>query len=84
MSDDLFSVQGQIVLVSGASRGIGRGLAEGFARRGSTVIITGRENGTLEKTAKEEGVSVPEAFRRLAIRSARGDVRGASGTKRGA
>ena len=55
MSDDLFSVKGQVVLVSGASRGIGRGLAEAFASRGATVIITGREKATLEKTAKEIG-----------------------------
>jgi len=53
MSDDLFSVKGQVVLVSGASRGIGRGLAEAFASRGATVVITGRERDTLEKTAKE-------------------------------
>jgi NAD(P)-dependent dehydrogenase (short-subunit alcohol dehydrogenase family) len=53
MSDDLFSVKGQVVLVSGASRGIGRGLAEAFAARGATVVITGRERDTLEKTAKE-------------------------------
>jgi len=53
MSDELFSVKGQVVLVSGASRGIGRGLAEGFAKRGATVIVTGREKETLEKTAKE-------------------------------
>jgi gluconate 5-dehydrogenase len=53
MTDPLFSVAGQIVLVSGASRGIGRGLAEGFAQRGATVVITGREKATLEETAKE-------------------------------
>ena len=53
MSDALFSVEGQVVLVSGASRGIGRGLAEGFARRGATVVITGREKASLEKTASE-------------------------------
>jgi gluconate 5-dehydrogenase len=53
MADALFSVAGQIVLVSGASRGIGRGLAQGFAERGATVVITGREKATLEKTAKE-------------------------------
>lgn len=53
MSDELFSVKGQVVLVSGSSRGIGRGLAEGFAQRGATVIVTGREKETLEKTAKE-------------------------------
>lgn len=53
MSDSLFSVKDQIVLVSGASRGIGRAIAQGFAERGANVIITGREAGTLEKTAQE-------------------------------
>ena len=53
MPDDLFSVAGQIVLVSGASRGIGRAIAKGFAERGASVVITGRVAETLEKTAKE-------------------------------
>jgi NAD(P)-dependent dehydrogenase (short-subunit alcohol dehydrogenase family) len=53
MTDTLFSVAGQVVLVSGASRGIGRGLAEGFAQRGATVVITGREKASLEQTAKD-------------------------------
>jgi NAD(P)-dependent dehydrogenase (short-subunit alcohol dehydrogenase family) len=53
MNDSLFSVANQIVLVSGGSRGIGRAIAEGFAKRGAKVIITGREAATLEKTAKE-------------------------------
>src|SRR5258708_14709645 len=52
MSDELFSVNGQVVLVSGASRGIGRGLAEGFSRRGAAVIVTGRAKETLEHTAQ--------------------------------
>jgi NAD(P)-dependent dehydrogenase (short-subunit alcohol dehydrogenase family) len=58
MSDELFSVAGQVTLISGASRGIGRALAEGFAQRGATVIITGREKATLEKTARELGANV--------------------------
>jgi NAD(P)-dependent dehydrogenase (short-subunit alcohol dehydrogenase family) len=72
MNDALFSVQGQVVLVSGASRGIGRGLAEGFAKRGAIVIVTGRERETLEKTAAEIGarpavcdVADPKAVDRL-------------------
>ncbi len=72
MTDDLFSVAGQVALVSGASRGIGRALAQGFAKRGATVVITGRERETLEKTAKEIGaravvcdVSDPKAIDRL-------------------
>jgi NAD(P)-dependent dehydrogenase (short-subunit alcohol dehydrogenase family) len=53
MNDPLFSVAGQVVLVSGGSRGIGRAIAEGFAQRGATVVITGREQATLERTAGE-------------------------------
>ena len=53
MQDSLFSVKDQVVLVSGASRGIGRAIAEGFAKRSAKVIITGREAATLEKAAHE-------------------------------
>lgn len=61
MPDDLFSVRDQVVLVSGASRGIGRALAEGFAARGAKVVITGRERATLEKAAREIGPDVRPA-----------------------
>jgi len=53
MANDLFSVQDQIVLISGASRGIGRAIAQGFAERGATVVITGRTAETVEATARE-------------------------------
>lgn len=53
MTDTLFSVDDRVVLVSGGSRGIGRSLAEGFARRGARVTITGRDAGTLKQTATE-------------------------------
>ncbi len=53
MSDKLFSVADQVVLVSGGSRGIGRAIAEGFAQRDAHVIITGRDKDNLEKTAVE-------------------------------
>ncbi len=49
MQDELFSVAGQIVVVSGGSRGIGLALAEGFLQRNSTVIITGKDKNNLEK-----------------------------------
>lgn len=54
--DDLFSVAGQVVLVSGGSRGIGRALAAGFAQRGAQVIITGRDQQQLEQTARQIGL----------------------------
>src|SRR3954466_14899181 len=53
MPDKLFSVADQVALVAGASRGIGRALAEGFAQRDAKVIIAGREQQTLEHTARE-------------------------------
>ncbi len=53
MADDLFSVAGQVVLVSGGSRGIGRAIARGFAERNAKVVITGREAETLAATAAE-------------------------------
>ena len=53
MPDRLFSVDGQVVLVSGGSRGIGRAIAAGFARRGAQVVITGRDRETLDTTAAQ-------------------------------
>lgn len=53
MSDPLFSVAGQRVLAVGASRGIGRAIAGGFALRGARVTIVGRVAETLDATAAE-------------------------------
>jgi NAD(P)-dependent dehydrogenase (short-subunit alcohol dehydrogenase family) len=70
-------VKDQVVLVSGGSRGIGRALAEGFAERDAQVIVAGREQATLDQTAKEISrgvhsvravacdVSKPEDIKRL-------------------
>ena len=57
MRDPLFSVDGQIVLVSGGSRGIGRAIADGFAKRKATVILTGRTSETADLAASELSTS---------------------------
>jgi DNA-directed RNA polymerase alpha subunit len=48
------------------------------------VRVNPNEKRTIEKLAHGEGISVAEAMRRLILKSTRGDVRGAGGTKRGA
>ena len=52
MSDKLFSVEGTVVVVSGASRGIGLAIAEGFARNNASVVITGRDESRLAETMR--------------------------------
>jgi NAD(P)-dependent dehydrogenase (short-subunit alcohol dehydrogenase family) len=41
---------GKVVLVTGASSGIGAGLAEGFARAGAATVLSGRDEAALERT----------------------------------
>jgi gluconate 5-dehydrogenase len=53
MNDALFDVSGQVVLVSGGTRGIGRSIAAGFVKRGATVVVTGREAKNAETSAAE-------------------------------
>lgn len=46
-----FSCAGKRVLVTGASRGIGQALAEGFARAGAELVIAARDVTSLDETA---------------------------------
>ena len=64
MSDPLFDVSDQVVLVSGGSRGIGKAIAAEFAKRDARVIITGRKLDTLESACGEISTGKhPVAFR---------------------
>ena len=53
MSIDRFSLTGKIALVTGASRGIGRAIAIGFAEAGADVAVAARSEDDLETLAKE-------------------------------
>jgi 3-oxoacyl-[acyl-carrier protein] reductase len=52
------SLQGRSAIVTGGSKGIGRGIAETFARDGINVVITGRTESDIERTlADQEGLA---------------------------
>lgn len=53
MSAQRFSLEGKIALVSGASRGIGRAIALGFAEAGADVAVAARSRAELDRLAGE-------------------------------
>jgi len=65
VSTDMFSLEGKVAAVTGASRGIGRAIALGLARAGADVAVAARSESDLETLAKEigaqgrRGISVP-------------------------
>ena len=51
-------LDGKVALVTGGSRGIGKGIAKAFADAGAKVMITSRKAESCEETAKELGDAV--------------------------
>lgn len=70
--DELFSLEGRVALVTGASSGIGRELARGLARAGARVALSGRSeerlNATRQAIAEQggEAATFPAALDDLA------------------
>ena len=50
---NLFSLNDQIILVTGSSRGLGWEMAKAMAETGATVILNGRDRELLSKSQNE-------------------------------
>lgn len=50
--DQLFDLQGQVVLVTGAAQGLGRAIAEACAAHGADLVLADRDEATLADTAR--------------------------------
>jgi len=49
---DMFTLEGKIALVTGASRGLGQAMAIAFAKAGATLVLTARSKESLTDTVK--------------------------------
>lgn len=54
-------IQGQVAIVTGASRGYGLGIARSLRRAGAEVWITGRDEKTLARAAEKHGLHACQA-----------------------
>lgn len=81
MGTEMFSLNGKVAIVTGASRGIGRTIALGVADAGADVVVAARTQADIEKTAQairdmgRRGLAIPtdttnvESVRNLATRT---------------
>jgi 3-oxoacyl-[acyl-carrier protein] reductase len=74
------SIAGRAVVVTGGTRGIGKGIARVFASRGARVLITGRDEDAAKATAAELAAAGGDVSYLLADVSVRADCARMAGT----
>jgi len=52
---ELFDLTGRVAIITGSTKGLGRAMAEGFARAGASVVISSRDQSRSEAVAAEIG-----------------------------
>ena len=71
---DLFDLSGKTALVSGASRGLGKGMAKALASHNATVILVARSKDglrtTLDEIESEGGAGFVDVFYKVACQGA--------------
>lgn len=65
------SLAGEVAIVTGGSRGIGRAIVELFAREGAAVVFCGRDEDTGRAVEAELGAQLPVAFQLADVASER-------------
>src|SRR5699024_4333752 len=62
MGLDQYTMHGKVVVVTGSSQGIGKGLAIGLAKEGAKVVVNSRKKEKLEPVVKEIEQTRGEVF----------------------